>query len=842
MITPAGGTGPYTISPAQTDLAAGDYTFTVEDANGCTTTVDVTITQPDAELTVIPTTYVECSAYVVSYLGSINLDVSGGTSPYSYEWSGPENFSADTKDLSDVILGSYNVIVTDDNGCEVNINVELSLPEPIEIQETTVNDSCNEGGSGSIDITVSGGNPPFTFSWTGPGYFSATTEDISDLIAGNYVVTVTDVNGCSNTMSVTVNQSSIVIDKVREHVSCYGGNDGSVDITVSGGTPPYTYSWTGPGYFSANTEDISGLVAGTYEVTVTDAYGCTKSRTAPIYQPDDALIASNTVVDTSCQNGTLGSVDVHVSGGTPPYTFVWTGPNDFSANTEDISDLEPGTYVVLITDDNGCTASCSATISQTGEITIDKTIEHVTCYGGNDGSVDITVSGGTSPYTYSWTGPGYFSATTEDIYDLAAGNYVVTVTDANGCSVTKTKTVIQPDNEIVVGKDIEHVSCYGGNDGSVDITVSGGTNPYTYSWTGPGYFSAATEDIFGLVAGNYVVTVTDANGCSVTKTKTVSQPDNEIVVVKDIEDVSCLGGSDGSIDITVTGGTTPYTYAWTGPDYFSDYTEDLTDLEAGNYEVTVTDANGCSASYEATVYEPAYGSSTALNIKVFLGGPYATGTGTMNYDLSYNGDTPTSCPYIDEATCHTSVFNTSGNDAIVDWVWIELRDGIDGITVIESKSALIQADGDVVGTDGVSPVSFDVASANYYVMVSHRNHLGVLTANPISVTACNVTYVDLTTSIDMIYGGANGAHIAQDGRITLYPGDCNGDGQIQNTDKNEASPLRGLSGYINADVDMNGEVQNSDISSYLNPNIGKGVQTGGSRAANLSLHAKRKEN
>ena len=214
----------------------------------------------------------------------------------------------------------------------------------------------------------------------------------------------------------------------------------------------------------------------------------------------------------------------------------------------------------------------------------------------------------------------------------------------------------------------------------------------------------------------------------------------------------------------------------------------------------------------------------------------------MKDDLNFFGEIPIVSPYIDGATTTSSVLNVSGDDAIIDWVWVELRDSSDGTTVIEYKSALIQADGDVVGTDGVSPVGFDVTSSNYHLMISHRNHIGVLTANPISLDTCFITELDLTTDINLINGGTNGARVKGDGRIALFAGDCNGDGQVQNTDKNEVTPLRGLSGYSNADIDLNGEVQNSDINNALNPNLGKGIQTGtSSRAINLSLFAKRNE-
>jgi streptogramin lyase len=973
-------------------------TWTATDAAGNTATCEQTVTVNDTEAPVIT-----CPEDI-----TVSNDQGTCDDDAVVTWTAPTGADncfgfvvTSTHEPGDAFpLGTTEVTytVTDAAGLTAECSFNVTVVNII-IEKIITDVSCFGGSDGSVDITATGGTPPYTYSWTGPGYFYSTSEDLSGLEAGTYEVTVTDStggsygygggDGCSSSMTVVIGQpDAIVIDKIITDVSCFGGSDGSVDITVSEGTPPYTYAWSGPGYFSATTEDLSDLEAGTYEVTVTDssgdggAYGyggggCTNSITITIDQPPALSATIDSQVDVACFGESTGSVVITPAGGTPsesatfietycfpgaPYSgdsqptvsvvlpalpsgaavssatlnldsltstnswlseigvelsgaystggaiipvpgingpgsqnvniplaafpvtggtinfdFIWFGPgsgNDVDLQSACIeieytipltnlntggytitpaqTDLAAGDYTFTVEDANGCTTTVDVTIAQPAiAVSVSGVATNASCFGESDGSIAIANSAG-STVVITDSNDVDVSA---DNGSLPAGVYTLTATADGGntgdeCEAIATITIEEPD-PITNTVNAINASCFA-DDGSIDITVTGGTAPYTYDWSGPGYFSASTEDLSDLEAGTYEVTVTDSSGdggaygyggggCTNTITVTIGQLD-PIVIDTLIEDVSCLGGSDGSIDITVTGGTDPYTYAWTGPGYFSADTEDLTDLEAGTYEVTVTDANGCTASFEATIYEPVYGSSTALNIKVFLGGPYATGTGTMNYDLSYNGQTPTDCPYIDEATCHTSVFNTSGNDAIVDWVWLELRDGTDAITVIEAKSALIQADGDVVGTDGVSPVSFDVASANYYVMVSHRNHLGVLTANPISITVCNVTNVDLTTNINMIYGGTNGAQISEDGRIVLYPGDCNGDGQIQNTDKNEASPLRGLSGYINADVDMNGEVQNSDINSYLNPNIGKGIQTGGSRSANLSLYAKRKVN
>jgi pimeloyl-ACP methyl ester carboxylesterase len=229
--------------------------------------------------------------------------------------------------------------------------------------------------------------------------------------------------------------------------------------------------------------------------------------------------------------------------------------------------------------------------------------------------------------------------------------------------------------------------------------------------------------------------------------------------------------------------------------------------------------------------------------KVFLQGPYDSNTGLMIDNLRSTSNIPITSPYIDVLIANSNVFDTGGSsgiglsrDDIIDWVWVELRDSSDGTTVIESKSALLQRDGDIVGVDGTSALSFGSSNGNYYLMISHRNHIGILTASVVSLTAGTLNIIDLRSNTTLITGGTNGIFDMGDGNFALFAGDFNGDGQIQNSDKNAVEPLRGLSGYNNADIDMNNEVQNTDINNVLNPNIGRGEQFA---RRNLKLYAKR---
>ena len=247
-----------------------------------------------------------------------------------------------------------------------------------------------------------------------------------------------------------------------------------------------------------------------------------------------------------------------------------------------------------MTDDNSCTATETVTITEPTALSLSSTQVNVSCNGGSDGSIDLSVAGGTAPYTYSWDDAG--SSTTQDISSLPIGTYTVTVTDDNSCTATQTVTITEP-NALSLSSTQLNVSCNGGSDGSIDLSVSGGIAPYTYSWNNPS--NSTTQDIGSLTAGTYTVTVTDDNSCTATETVTITEP-TALSLSSTQVNVSCNGGSDGSIDLSVAGGTAPYTYSWNDPS--NSTSQDISSLAAGTYTVTVTDDNSCTATETVTDY------------------------------------------------------------------------------------------------------------------------------------------------------------------------------------------------------------------------------------------------
>ena len=578
--TTYGGTSPYTYvwSSGQTvedisGLTAGIYHLTVTDFNGCPTITYREVTEPPL-LVVNPVavvTNISCNGVAD---GTINITVTGGTPDYSFVWSSGQF----TEDITGLTAGIYSVTVTDHNQCKAYGSWEVTQPDPLTATSTKVDVLCNGGNNGSIDLTVSGGTKPYTYSWSS----GQSTEDISGLTAGCYYVTVTDANHCVAYDGKCITEPyALTLEGVPSPVLCHGGNTGSINIFVGGGTLDYTYLWSN----GQSSEDISGLTAGVYTVLVTDANHCTISDSWQVTQPD-ALTLDGTPLPVLCHGGNTGSIGITPGGGIGPYTFVWSN----SQLIEDISGLTAGVYTVTVTDHNLCTITGSWEVTQPAEIMISGTALPVSCNGGGNGSISIDVTGGTGAYTYDWSNGLHI----EDITGLTAGDYTVTVTDANSCTKTDSFTVGAP-SALSVDAILKNVSCKDTPTGAINITVTGGTSPYGYVWN----TDETTEDISGLYAGDYTVTITDLNNCTLVGSWTITEP-SRVTWIGSVTNVLCHGGSDGYINGTTYGGTSPYTYVWSS----GQTVEDISGLTAGIYHLTVTDFNGCPTITYREVTEP----------------------------------------------------------------------------------------------------------------------------------------------------------------------------------------------------------------------------------------------
>jgi gliding motility-associated-like protein len=592
----AGGTGTYTYTwnsvPVQngtmaTSLAAGSYTVTIQDANGCTATQSVVITQPTLLIAAIPSfTNVNCFG---GSNGTATATSSGGTPGYTFSWNTvPVQNTANATGLA---AGNYTVTVTDNMGCSQTQSVAITQPPILNAAiSASANVSCNGGNNGSASVNVAGGTPLYTYSWnTIP---PQTTATATGLTSGSYSVTVTDSKGCSQTQNVIITEPSLLTASTNAvAATCSGTANGSVSAAGTGGTFGYTYSWnTVP---VQNTQTATGLLAGTYTVTVHDANGCVATQTAVITQPSTLASAITSSANVTCNGGNDGSATVAAGGGSGSYTYLW---NPAGGNAAIANNLSAGNYTVTITDANGCTVTSAVAITQPALLTsVINNPVNVNCNGGNNGSAIVTINGGTSGYTYSWAPSGGNTATANN---LSAGNYSVTVTDAHGCS-TVTAVIITEPNVLTSGINSSvNVKCFGGNDGSAIATAAGGTPGYSYHWSPTGGNSVAANN---LSSGIYTVTVTDALGCTNSSTVVITQPVVLAAATTAIGNVLCNGGSDGSATVAANGGIPGYSYVW-APSGGNGIT--ASNLSAGSYSVTVTDANGCSVIRQVAITQP----------------------------------------------------------------------------------------------------------------------------------------------------------------------------------------------------------------------------------------------
>ena len=597
-IVATGGKSPYTYlwtggstSQNLTNVSAGNYSVTITDASSCTYTSSFTITQPATALNSSAVfTPVSCAG---GNNGSIDVTVWGGTTPYSYSWSNSQL----SQDISSLTSGPYTLTINDAKGCSLNgLSYNVSQPAPLNGNITATDVTCYGASTGTATFSVSGGTLPYSYSWQNTQtLFSSNSATLSGIPASNYSVTVTDLRGCTISGNIVVLQPSLLTATATStNVLCYGNSTGAIDLTVNGGTTPYSYSWqNSASVVVATSQDISNLPSGVYTVTVTDNLGCTVTLSRTITQPSAPLSATFNVSHVLCFGNSTGSIDLLVGGGTTPYSFNWTS----GQTTEDINFISAGNYGFAILDANLCPFSGSATVNQPlAPISVSNIVTNVACNGESNGSIDLTVTGGTVPYYYVWESTTYeLSVISQDLINFPADTYTYDLTDANGCTFTESIQITEPS---LLGNSISGVNilCYQGDNGSVDLTVTGGTLPYTFSWNN----GATSEDLINLIAGTYSVVVTDFNNCVTTNSITLTQPDTLLYYTYSTIDVKCNNGTDGSISLTVEGGTTPYSYTWSN----GSTQPSITALTAGFYTFNVVDYNGCTISGSIEIFQP----------------------------------------------------------------------------------------------------------------------------------------------------------------------------------------------------------------------------------------------
>lgn len=591
LVTGTGGTTPFTYiwpsgtnGPSETGLSGGMYTVTVSDNNGCQTTNVVSVSEPSPlDLNLTGINNVSCFG---GNDGSAMGSSSGGTMPYTYNWPGGSGST-----INGLTAGTFVVSVMDANGC--SDTTSLIITEPTVLIPSVASSTpalCNGTNTGAASLTATGGTGPYSYLWPGGG----TTASESGLTAGTYAVTVTDNLNCSDTIHVLVNEPTVLSTSLQTviNVSCNGLNDGQATVAVSGGVPSYTYNWPS----GTTTASETGLSAGTYTVTITDANACMDSIVVTVTEPAALNASISGFSNVTCNAGSDGTALAASAGGTSPYSFAWPSGNNTSAME---TGLTAGTYTVTITDNQSCSDTVSVVITQPALLSVSLVSStNVLCNGGSTGSATVTATGGTTPYAFNWPSGGSGASET----GLMAGAWTVTVTDDNGCQGTLTVAVTEPTLLQTVIDSADSISCNGLNDGQIVTTTSGGVLPYTYSWSSGG--NMAIES--GLPAGTFTLTVTDANGCTTQSSAALTEPTVLSVSFSDTTHVLCFGDSTGSATALAAGGTLPVAYNWSNGDTGAV----AGNLPSGMYVVSATDANNCVAVDSVLLSEP---SSITIN-------------------------------------------------------------------------------------------------------------------------------------------------------------------------------------------------------------------------------------
>jgi gliding motility-associated-like protein len=614
-----------------TGLAPGLYTVSVTTQTSCASVTDTVTIFNSGNLTAsvssLPTTCGKAN-------GSATVTVNGGSAPYTYSWS-TIPFQT-TSSLSNLPAGTYTVSVKDAGGCAgTATGVVKNSAGGILTITAQKNVTCYSGSDGSATANLNGGTAPLTYTWTPSG---GTTPTATGLIAGVYTITVKDSSGCTASDTVVITQPPLIVLTTSTTPSGCAGPTGTASVTATGGKGNYTYSWSPSGGTAAT---ASSLAPGTYLITVKDSSGCTQSSPVVVHSTSGIASSITASVNVLCAGGNNGSATVAVTGGHIPYTYSWL-PSGGTAATA--TGLTAGVYTVNATDSAGCLTSSIDTVKQPSPLLITTAGINPHCFNQCTGQVSCIASGGTFPYTYSWS-TGCDSVRCKNI---CSGTYTISLKDANGCQNSDSIKILQPPAMLLTMYTTPS-SCNKSN-GYDSVSVSGGTPAYLYSWSpGPGSVKPGYSN---LAAGLYTVFVKDSSGCSSMDTMRVTNTGAVAVSIPVSANVTCFGGRDGYAVATTIGGTAPYTYSWSPTGGTLDTAKNLS---AGLYTVTITDAKGCAAEITVAIRQPTpvtvspmgpltlcQGQCTALN---------ATGAGgtpgyTYIWTLGTLSVTPPVCPLI----------------------------------------------------------------------------------------------------------------------------------------------------------------------------------------------------
>jgi len=556
--------------------AAGPHSVTVTDADGCAQILHLTLPQPEALVSAGILTQAACPGEANG--GATFLGAAQGTPPYALRWSGGQT---DPK-LTGLPVGIYTLSITDANGCELLETVQVPEFSAPAVQTAVSDLSCFGKNDGSAAVALTGGSPGFGYAWSN----GSAAPKIEGLAPGTYTLTLTYADArCAQIFDFQIKEPlPILLSATAGAVACHGGSEGSIDLTVQNGIAPHTFFWSN----SSTVEDPTGLTAGIYTVTVTDATGCSKTAETSLTEPS-ALSSAGISSQPACPGEANGQAAfLGASQGTPPYSLLWSD----GQTTPSLTGLAAGTYTLSITDAQGCELVETVQVPAFLPPTVQAVVSDVSCFGKNDGSMAVALTGGSPGFGYAWSG----GSAAPKIESLAPGTYTLTLTYADAkCSQTFDFQVKEP-LPILLAATPKPAACHGGSEGSVDLTVQNGIAPHTFFWSN----SATSEDLAQLGAGGYQVTVTDATGCTQMLATTVTEP-TALASAGITAQAACPDEANGEVSfLGAAQGTPPYALLWSN----SQTAPNLTGLAAGTYTLSITDVQGCSLV--ETVQVPAF--------------------------------------------------------------------------------------------------------------------------------------------------------------------------------------------------------------------------------------------
>ncbi len=565
-------------------LDDGVYDVRIFNNEGCGIIQQVVLTDPSPLLIDVQVDGIDCFG---DNNGAIAVQAIGGTPPYTYEW----NIGTSDTLLTDLEAGLYIITVRDSAFCTNQFAIPLENPQPLQSSLTQIDTSMCSGDDNAVaEATIFGGTFPYTITSSAV----VQNDSIFGLSDGYHHVTITDANNCMREDSIFIYEPPLLsVQNFGDSVPCPFDSSGTISVNPIGGLGPFTYSWS----TGDTTQEVSNLPVGQYEVTITDALGCVLMESTTVDAPPQIEV-EEILSPVTCFGGGDGSIAIEISGGTgTDYTVIW----DNGSNNTMLTDLTSETYCVTITDEIGCDIVQCYELGSADVISANATITNVSCSDQPIGAIEIDPQGGNNDFSYTWSGPGGFMASFEDIAMLVPGSYSLTITDnlSEDCFSTFTFEVTDESDFALNFAIDQDITCHMGSDGAVAGVVTGGIQPYSYMWDAQ--VSNPLDSIAaGLTDGQYTLVVTDAAGCTLMDSIEIRSPD-PIVATYSVDHLACSGDQTGEIFISsVSGGQGDYTVLW-----FDQSTKDtIRDLGAGSYGVTVTDSVGCELHDNITIEEP----------------------------------------------------------------------------------------------------------------------------------------------------------------------------------------------------------------------------------------------